>query len=124
MERVKRTLATVLSLNWVVKGRGVLAAILMFTVILVTSGVVFVTVSHVATFYGRQIFAPTQTYQTVAEFIVVSLYYALGLTGLTLFYFAATGRLTDRAAGYATLGASLLILLSALGLFAGYTAKI
>ncbi|GBC71044.1 hypothetical protein HRbin02_00821 [Candidatus Calditenuaceae archaeon HR02] len=124
MERVKRTLGTVLSLDWVVKGRGLLAAILMFTVILVMSGVVFVTVSHVATFYGRQIFAPTQTIQTVAEFIVVSLYYALGLIGLTLFYFASTGRLTDRAVGYATLGASLLILLSALGLFAGYTAKI
>jgi hypothetical protein len=124
LERVKRTLGTVLSLSWVVKGRGVLAAILMFTVILVTSGVVFVTLNRVATFWGRQIFAPTQTLQTVAEFIVVSLYYALGLTGLTLFYFAATGRLTDRAAGYAALGASLLILLSALGLFAGYTAKI
>jgi len=124
LERVKKTLIAMLSLDWVVKGRGVLSAILMFTAILVMSGVVFVSMGNSPTFYGRQIFFPTQTVQTVAEFIVVSSYYALGLTGMALFYYAATGRLSDRAAGYAALGATFLILFSALGLFSGFSAKI
>ncbi|MCS7146115.1 MAG: hypothetical protein RMJ28_05500 [Nitrososphaerota archaeon] len=124
MERVKRTLSAILSLEWVVKGRNILAAVLMLTVILVASGLVFVSTGNVATFYGREIFAPSQTVQTVAEFIVVSLYYVLGLTGFVLFYYASTGRLSDRATGYAALGASLLILFSALGLLSGFSAKI
>lgn len=124
MERVRRTISVILSLDWVVRGRNILAAILMMTVILVISGIVFIMVSNVPTFYGREIFAPTQTVQTIAEFIVVFLYYLLSLTGLVIYYYALTGRLSDRAVGYATLGASLLIVISAIGLLAGFSAKL
>ncbi|MEM0444823.1 MAG: hypothetical protein QXO86_06505 [Nitrososphaerota archaeon] len=124
MERTKRLLDSILSLDWVLRGKSFLMAAITLTTILIISGVVFVAVSNVGPFYGREIFAPTQTIQTIAEFIVIAAYYALGLTGLIVYYYAATGRLSDRAAGYATLAASILILFATVGLISGFTAKI
>jgi hypothetical protein len=44
--------------------------------------------------------------------------------GLLLFYMASTGRFTGRASRYAAAGSILLLLLSALGLLAGFAEKL
>jgi hypothetical protein len=124
MEKVRRLLVSVLSFAWVEKAEGVVAAVLLAASILIVSGLVFVSISNVGPFYGRRIFAPTQTIQTIGEFIVIATYYALGTVGLLLFYMASTGRFTGRASRYAAAGSTLLLLLSALGLLAGFAEKL
>lgn len=124
MERVRRLLLSALSFGWFERVRGLVVAVLLAASILVVSGLVFVSLSNVGPFYGRSIFAPTQTIQTIGEFIVVATYYALGTVGLLLFYLSSTGRFSDRAARYAAVGSILLLLLAVLGLFAGFSEKI
>jgi len=124
LERVRRAVEAFLSLSWAWSARLAIASVIVASLIFIVSGAVFVSLNNVPTFYGRRIFIPAQNTQTIAEFIVVSIYYALAISGFSLFHYASTGRLTGRAAGYALLGSTLLILFSALGLLSGFAEKV
>ncbi|MEN3048597.1 MAG: hypothetical protein ABDH63_07475 [Candidatus Caldarchaeales archaeon] len=78
--------------------------------ILVASGLVYVLVSAPPPLYGRQAVFPSLTGQTIAEFVVVALGYAMTTGGLFVLHLSLTGRLGTRSAGVAAASVSLILL--------------
>ncbi len=122
--KLKDLLMKILSFEWFKKIEDVVAITIVVAVSAIISGVVRILTTETIPLYGIRVYAPTITYQTYAEFIVVLVYYLLGTAGLLLYYLAARKRFSERGNRYAILGAALLIIFSITGLLTGMNEKI
>lgn len=123
MPQIKETIVKLLSLEWFRKIEEIVAIAIVVITIAIISGVVRVLTTQTIPLYGIRVFAPSMAFQTYAEFIVVLVYYLLGTVGIFLYYLAAKQRFSERGNNYAIIGATLLVLLSFIGILTGITSK-
>lgn len=123
LPQIKERIVKLLSLDWFKKIEEFVAVALVVMSIMIISGVVRVLTTQTIPLYGIRVFAPSMAFQTYAEFIVIFVYYLLGTVGIFLYYFAARQRFSERGNNYAILGATLLLLLSIIGVLTGIMNK-
>lgn len=124
MPQIREIFVKLLSFDWLRKTEEIVAAVIVVASIVIMSGVVRILTTQTIPLYGIRVFAPSMAYQTYAEFIVVLVYYLLGTAGIFLFYFATKQRFSKRGNNYAILGATLLLLLSFIGILTGIMSKL
>jgi len=124
LTQVKEKLVKLLSFEWFVKIEEIIGILVVVACAAIVSGVVRVLTTQSLPLYGTRVYAPSMAFQTYAEFIVVVAYYLLGTAGMFLYYFAIRKRFSERGNRYAIAGATLLIVLSLIGLLTGIMNKI
>ncbi|MDW8042105.1 MAG: hypothetical protein RMJ75_04785 [Nitrososphaerota archaeon] len=90
--------------------KSLIGAAAMVASILIASGFVYVLVSAPPPLYGRQAIFPSLTGQTIAEFVVISVGYAMTTAGIYVLHLNLTGRLGGRGAGIAVASVSMILL--------------
>lgn len=88
----------------------IFGAVVVAASILIASGWVYVLVSAPPPLYGRQAVFPSLTGQTIAEFVVIAVGYALTTAGIYIFHLNLTGRLGSKGWGIAATSIGMILL--------------